>query len=87
MNMMYLEWVRLFGNDPVKVFCVSPGYLATGLSGIGPDAMRKIGALEPSMGGRTVKRVIEGNMDHLAGKVVNGRRGTEEGMEVGPQPW
>jgi NAD(P)-dependent dehydrogenase (short-subunit alcohol dehydrogenase family) len=77
MNMMYLDWVRVLQNDPVKVFCVSPGYLATGLSFVGAEAMAKAGAMDPSVGGNTIKNVVEGMMDENAGMVINGRKGED----------
>src|ERR1700731_3012520 len=33
MNMMMREWYRMLKEDGVKVWCVSPGFLATGLGG------------------------------------------------------
>lgn len=85
MNMMYLEWVKLFANDPIRVFCISPGFLATGLSFIGADTMKSIGAGDPAMGGNTVKDVVEGKMHANAGKVVDGRQGRNNVVDI--QPW
>ncbi|TVY43667.1 Short-chain dehydrogenase/reductase [Lachnellula occidentalis] len=44
LNMLMLEWKRILGEDGVKVWSVSPGMLATGLGGAGPEALRKMGA-------------------------------------------
>lgn len=63
--------------DGVKVWAISPGYLATGLGG--DQARNKAnGALDPAIGGNFIKDVVEGLRDGDVGKVVN-----REGI----QPW
>lgn len=57
--MIMREWVRLLKEDGVKVWCISAGFLATRLAG-DPEFMRKIGAPEPSIGGKVVTDVVEG---------------------------
>jgi len=42
LNMMMREWTRILKNDGVKVWCISPGFLATGLAGIGSDNLKKV---------------------------------------------
>jgi NAD(P)-dependent dehydrogenase (short-subunit alcohol dehydrogenase family) len=42
LNMNMREWHLRLKNDGVKVWCISPGFLATGLAGIGPDMLRKV---------------------------------------------
>lgn len=42
LNMMMREWHRLLRNDGVKMWCVSPGFLATGLGGLGPEQLKKV---------------------------------------------
>jgi NAD(P)-dependent dehydrogenase (short-subunit alcohol dehydrogenase family) len=37
------EWARLLREDGVKVWCVSPGYLATGLGGDQEDTRKRGG--------------------------------------------
>lgn len=78
LNMMMLDWVRALEPDGVKVFGISPGFLATGLGGMGPEFMRKVGAGEPHLGGELIRDVVEGRRDADAGKVVN---------KDGVQPW
>lgn len=78
LNMMMLDWVRSLEPDGVRVFGISPGFLATGLGGMGPEFMRRIGAGEPSAGGELIKEVVEGRRDADAGKVIN---------KDGIQPW
>lgn len=68
--MMMRDWVRVLRNDGVKVFCISPGLLATGLQGLGRENLLKIGAEDPSVGGEFMKDVVEGKRDQDAGKVV-----------------
>ncbi|PYH48105.1 putative short chain dehydrogenase [Aspergillus saccharolyticus JOP 1030-1] len=50
LNMLMREWHRLLRPDGVKVFALSPGYLATGLGG-SPEAMRALGAGDPVVAG------------------------------------
>lgn len=64
--------------DGVKVFGISPGFLATGLGGLGPDLLKKFGAGDPSVGGELIRDVVEGKRDEHAGKVIN---------KDGVQPW
>jgi NAD(P)-dependent dehydrogenase (short-subunit alcohol dehydrogenase family) len=70
MNMMMLEWHRILKEDGVKVWCISPGMLATGLGG-NPEAIKKMGGLDPSVGGTFVVKVIEGQRDDDVGKVIS----------------
>lgn len=78
LNMMMLDWARQLEPDGVKVFGISPGFLATGLGGMGPDFMRKVGAGEPHLGGEFIRDVVEGKRDADAGQVVH---------KDGVQPW
>ncbi|KAI1047205.1 hypothetical protein LB505_011661 [Fusarium chuoi] len=72
-----LEWFRLLGQDGVKVWAISPGYLATGL-GVGQEQNKIQGAIDPSIGAAIVKDVLEGVRDQEVGKVVS---------KQGVQPW
>ncbi|OCL08009.1 NAD(P)-binding protein [Glonium stellatum] len=51
LNMMMREWARILKEDGVKVWCVSPGFLATGL-GDSQDMNKQMGAQDPSLGAR-----------------------------------
>jgi NAD(P)-dependent dehydrogenase (short-subunit alcohol dehydrogenase family) len=42
LNMMMREWHRVLLNDGVKVWSISPGFLATGLNNVGADQLRKV---------------------------------------------
>lgn len=42
LNMMMRQWHRILLNDKVKVWAVSPGFLATGLNGIGVVELKKV---------------------------------------------
>jgi hypothetical protein len=66
---MMLEWARILGEDGVKTWCVSPGYLATGL-GMGAEKNKEMGAQDPKIGGEFVRDVVEGKRDSDAGKVI-----------------
>ncbi|KAH6949444.1 hypothetical protein DER45DRAFT_606513 [Fusarium avenaceum] len=73
MNMM----MRILGEDGVRVWAISPGYLATGL-GLGSETNKKQGAIDPVIGAALVKDVLEGARDGDVGKVV---------LKQGVQPW
>ncbi|KAJ5636991.1 hypothetical protein N7490_006870 [Penicillium lividum] len=77
LNMLMREWYRWLKEDGVKVWGISPGFLATGLGG-NPDASRKMGALDPSIAGPFIRSVVEGQRDADVGKVIN---------RDGVQPW
>ncbi|KAL5119135.1 hypothetical protein ACEQ8H_002842 [Pleosporales sp. CAS-2024a] len=78
LNMMMLDWVRLLEPDGVKVFCISPGFLATNFGGIGQDFWKQRGADRPSVGGNFIKDVVQGKRDTDTGKVID---------KDGVQPW
>jgi len=44
LNMLMRDWVKVLGNDNVKIWAVSPGFLATGLAGAaaGPEVLKKV---------------------------------------------
>jgi NAD(P)-dependent dehydrogenase (short-subunit alcohol dehydrogenase family) len=42
LNMLMREWHRILLNDGVKVWAISPGFLATGLAGIGSEQLLKV---------------------------------------------
>ncbi|KAJ6110432.1 hypothetical protein N7486_002667 [Penicillium sp. IBT 16267x] len=77
LNMLMREWYRWLKEDGVKVWGISPGFLATGLGG-NPDFLRKMGALDPSVAGPFIRSVVEGQRDADVGKVIN---------RDGVQPW
>lgn len=64
------EWARELKNDHVKVFAISPGFLATGLNGMEAEKLKALGAVDPSEGGNFVRAVVEGKRDGDAGKVI-----------------
>ncbi|KAH0846545.1 hypothetical protein AYO21_11302 [Fonsecaea monophora] len=78
MNMMMREWVRVLKDDNVKVWCVSPGFLATGLGFGNPERLKQLGALDPSVGAGVVRDVVDGLRDQDVGSVVR---------KDGVQPW
>ena len=70
MNMMMRQWERILREDGIKVFAVSPGFLATNLGDVKSEELKKMGAIDPAIGGNFVKDVIEGARDHHAGKAI-----------------
>lgn len=67
--MMMREWTRILREDGVKVWCISPGFLATGLGG-DQEMNKKMGAQDPKIGANLVRDVVEGQRDQDIGKVV-----------------
>lgn len=49
LNMLIRDWNRILKNDGVKVFGVSPGFLATNLNGVGPEALKKVSFIFSSL--------------------------------------
>nr|GAT57087.1 predicted protein [Mycena chlorophos] len=70
LNMLMREWARILKNDGVKVWGISPGFLATNLGGISPDTLRKMGAREPHLGGEFMRDVVQGKYDEWVGSVI-----------------
>jgi NAD(P)-dependent dehydrogenase (short-subunit alcohol dehydrogenase family) len=42
LNMMMRQWHRILLNDGVKVWAIAPGFLATGLGGVGAEQLKKV---------------------------------------------
>ncbi|PWY88950.1 NAD(P)-binding protein [Aspergillus heteromorphus CBS 117.55] len=76
LNMVMREWHRWLKEDGVKVFALSPGYLATGLGG-DPEVSRTFGAQDPAVAGPFVRSVVEGERDGDVGLVL-----TREGVQA-----
>ncbi|EMC91609.1 hypothetical protein BAUCODRAFT_38716 [Baudoinia panamericana UAMH 10762] len=70
LNMLMRQWERILREDAVKIWAISPGFLVTGLGGLGEEALRKMGAKEPHVGGEFVRDVVEGKRDHDVGKII-----------------
>ncbi|KAJ3002865.1 hypothetical protein HKX48_002069 [Thoreauomyces humboldtii] len=70
MNMMMVEYGRILQNDNVKIHAISPGFLATGLAGVGKEKLLSMGAKDPAIGANFVKDVLEGKRDADVGKVI-----------------
>ena len=47
LNMVMRDWARILKNDGVKVWCVSPGFLVTGLNGVGQEKLRQVSKVFP----------------------------------------
>ncbi|KAJ5378114.1 uncharacterized protein N7496_005523 [Penicillium cataractarum] len=77
LNMLMLDWNHKLKADGVKVWCVGPGMLATNLGGV-PELAIEMGAKHPSLGGRLLRQVVEGERDDSVGKIVTA---------VGVMPW
>ncbi|KAJ4003769.1 hypothetical protein NW752_011194 [Fusarium irregulare] len=76
LNMVMLSWYHLLKDEGVRVWSVSPGFLATGLGG-NPELLKKAGAGDPKTGGDLILKVVEGEKDADVGKVV-GQNGIQE---------
>ena len=64
-------------DDGVKVWCISPGFLATGLGG-SQEGNKSHGAGDPATAGQFVKAVLQGQRDGDVGNVI---------LRNGIQPW
>lgn len=71
LNMLTLDWAHKLKADGVKVWGVGPGMLATNLGRMPPEKLKEMGAGHPSEGAELYRRVVEGERDHQAGKVIN----------------
>lgn len=69
LNMVMLDWNHKMKEDGVKVWGVGPGFLATNLGGI-KEKIAALGGGHPNIGGRIIRRVIEGERDADVGKIV-----------------
>lgn len=78
LNMLMRDWTRVLREDGVKVWAISPGFLATGLGNIGKEKLKAMGALDPSLGGQFIRDVVQGKRDQDAGKVIRSNQ---------DQPW
>ncbi|KAF2488087.1 hypothetical protein BDY17DRAFT_290233 [Neohortaea acidophila] len=70
LNMMMTQWERVLKEDGVKVWAISPGFLATGLAGIGAEKLKQIGAQDPAIGGQFIRDVVEGKREADRGKAI-----------------
>ncbi|KAK0643794.1 hypothetical protein B0T16DRAFT_188902 [Cercophora newfieldiana] len=77
LNMLMLGWKFTLEGDGVKTWCISPGFLATGLGG-NVETLKKMGAGDPSLGGIFIKDVVDGKRDADHGKTIR---------SSGVQPW
>lgn len=71
MNMMMREWYRLLQKDGVKVWCIAPGFLATGIGGVRPEVLKKMGAGDAEIAGPFILSVVQGARDADVGKVID----------------
>lgn len=69
LNTLMREWHRMLKEDGVKVWCISPGFLATGLGG-SPEVLKKMGAGDAAVAGPFIRSVLEGQRDDDVGKVI-----------------
>ncbi|KAF7973469.1 hypothetical protein HWV62_15066 [Athelia sp. TMB] len=69
LNMLMLDWNHKLKEDGVKVWGVGPGFLATNLGSM-PEKMKAMGGGHPSIGGKLLRSVVEGERDADVGKIV-----------------
>ena len=69
LNMLMLDYHYKLKGDGVKVWCVGPGFLLTDL-GDARDLAVVMNAGHPSLGGKMLKSVVEGERDADTGKYV-----------------
>lgn len=69
LNMLMLDWNHKLKEDGVKVWAVGPGFLETDLGNM-REKIKKMGGGHPSIGGKLLKSVVEGERDADVGKIV-----------------
>ena len=69
LNMVMLDWNHKLKEDGVKVWGVGPGFLATNLGDI-KETIASRGGGHPSIGGKIIVAVVEGERDADVGKVI-----------------
>jgi len=69
LNMLMLGWRHALQGDGVKTWCLSPGFLATGLGG-NVERLKRMGGGDPALGGGFIKDVVDGGRDGDSGKVI-----------------
>jgi len=70
LNMLMLDWNHKLKADGVKVWAVGPGMLNTGLGNLPEEVREKMGLGHPSIGGKLLRSVVEGERDADVGKIV-----------------
>jgi NAD(P)-dependent dehydrogenase (short-subunit alcohol dehydrogenase family) len=70
LNMLMLDWSFKLKEDGVMVWGVGPGFLATDLGGV-RELTAKMGTDHPSVGGRLLRSVVEGERDGEVGKLIS----------------
>lgn len=95
LNMIMREWHRTLLNDGVKVWAVSPGFLATGLAGVGAERLKQVSTPRCNRDVRMLTRWQMGAGDPALGgtlirDVIEGKRDQDKGKVVRKdtiQPW
>lgn len=59
LNMVMVEYANHPKMQGIRVLGADPGFLATNITG-NPDALRKMGATEPDVGGQVVASIVKG---------------------------
>ncbi|KAK4696449.1 hypothetical protein P7C71_g1467, partial [Lecanoromycetidae sp. Uapishka_2] len=71
LNMLMLDWSHKLKEDGVKVWGVGPGMLATNLGNLPREKVEAMGLGHPSIGGKLLRSVVEGERDADVGKLIN----------------
>lgn len=74
-NMLMIEYNKSLTEEGFKVWAADPGLLATNF--VDAEAVRKVGALEPEVGGKLYASIVNGERDGDVGRVI-GRYGTQQ---------
>ena len=76
LNMAMREWHRILKNDGVKVCCISPGFLATGLAGIGTEQLKKVSVHALVRSNNSLTESIDGRKGSFRGWQFHQGRGS-----------
>ena len=69
--MVAADWRHELANDGFQVHAVCPGFVATGLGGVGAETMKSWGAGDPAESGRFIRDVVLGKRDGDQWNLIN----------------
>lgn len=78
LNMLMRDWCRVLKNDGVKVWAISPGFLATGLGGVGPEILKKVCVIEICCAGTKLTQCTDGRSRSLSRRRLHCRCGRRQ---------
>ena len=78
LNMLMRQWVQTLRNDNVKIWAISPGFLATGLGGVGAETLKKVSPANTYHMRDLVLIIADGCEGSIRGRQLRQRRGRRQ---------